>query len=88
MRSIMPFDPNVCIECGGRGEHTHHCIFGKNRRWSEAYGLKVRLCHECHQRLHDRDEAMARKYKKMAQEAFEAKYSHEEFMRIFGRNYL
>ena len=88
MKSIMPFDVNVCIECGGKGTQTHHCIFGKNRKNSEKYGLKVRLCYSCHHRLHDQDEAMAMKYRRMAQQCFEEQHSHEEFMKIFGRNYL
>lgn len=87
MKSIMPFDVDTCIECGGRGEHTHHCIFGHNRKNSEKYGLKVRLCTECHYRLHNRDEALAMKYRRLGQIYFEAKYSHEEFMKAFGKNY-
>lgn len=88
MKSIMPFDVNTCIECGGNGTQTHHCIFGKNRKNSEIYGLKVRMCSRCHRRLHDQDEALAMKYKKMAQMIFEAKYGHKKFMEVFGRNYL
>ena len=88
MKSIMPFDINTCIECGGVGTHTHHCIFGKNRKNSEKYGLKVRLCSECHYRLHNQDEGLAMKYRKMAQEWFEKTHTHEEFMEIFSRNYL
>lgn len=88
MKSIMPFDVNVCIECGQRGTQTHHCVFGKNRKNSEAFGLKIRLCNDCHYRLHNQDEQLAMKYRKMAQTCFEAKYGHEKFMEIFGRNYL
>ena len=81
-------DSDYCFECDRPAVHTHHLIFGKNRQNSEDYGLTVRLCAECHARLHDKDEAMAMRYRKMGQAAFEYKYSHEEFMRIFGRNYL
>ena len=88
MKSIMPFDVEKCIECGARGTQTHHCIFGRNRANSEKYGLKVRMCVKCHQRLHDRDEKLAMKYRKMAQECFEARWGHEKFMKVFGRNYL
>lgn len=88
MKSIMPFNVDVCIECGGRGTQTHHCIFGKNRKNSEKYGLKVRLCGKCHRRLHDTDEELAMKYRRLAQMCFEETHSHAEFMKIFGRNYL
>lgn len=89
MKSIMPFDVNTCIECGGPAHNTHHCLYGSsNRKNSERYGLKVRMCARCHYRLHNQDEQLAMKYRRMAQQCFEEKYSHEEFMRIFGKNFL
>lgn len=88
MKSVMPFDENVCIECQRRGTQTHHVIFGKNRKNSEKYGLKVRLCDECHYRLHNQDEALAMKYRKLGQIYFEARWGHEKYMQVFGRNYL
>lgn len=81
-------DGEYCIECGALATDTHHCIFGKNRQNSEDYGLTVRLCRGCHRRLHDSDEQLAIRYRKAAQMAFEYAYGHDEFMRIFGRNYL
>lgn len=88
MKSIMPFDREVCIECGARGTHTHHALYGRHRKNAEAYGLKVRLCWRCHQRLHDKDTALALKYQRMAQQCFEEKYGHDKFMEVFGKNYL
>lgn len=88
MQSIMPFDPDVCIECGGRGTQTHHVIFGKNRKWSEKYGLKIRLCYQCHEALHSHANGMDKRYKQMAQRCFEQRYGHEKFMEVFGKNYL
>lgn len=88
MKSIMPYHRNVCIECGGHGREDHHCIFGKNRANSDKYGLIVRLCHDCHYRLHNSDEALAMKYRQLGQMCFEETHSHEEYMRIFGKNYL
>ena len=88
MKSIMPFDTDKCIECGRHGEHTHHVLFGRNRKNSEKYGLKVRLCNACHYRLHNQDEALAMKYRRMGQRYFEQTHSREEFIKIFGRNYL
>jgi hypothetical protein len=38
--------------------------------------------------LHDRNKELDYQLKKDAQRAFEEKYSHEEFMRIFKKNYL
>ena len=89
MKSIMPFNVDVCIECGGKGSQTHHCIFGPNRKNSEKYGLKVRLCYMCHHRLHNEaGNGLALKYQQLAQMCFEETHSHEEYMKIFGKNYI
>ena len=59
MRSIVrPIHPGTdyttCYICGSRAEHTHHCWHGTaNRQLSDADGLTVRLCWECHRLLHD-----------------------------------
>lgn len=76
------------------GLEEHHVIFGTgNRRLSEKYGLKVYLCVPHHrgygaqyQSAHfsrESRELLCRE----AQRAFEEKYSHEEWMRVFGRCY-
>ena len=82
------YDGEYCIECGRPATDEHHCIFGKNRKNSDDYGLTVMLCRECHSRLHDRDEELAMKYRKLGQLAFEYRYSHEEYMAVFGRSYI
>lgn len=70
----------------------HHVIFGTaNRTLSEKYGLKVYLCKQHHtagpEAVHNKAEHRKLLQRK-AQEAFEAKYSHEKWMEVFGRNYL
>lgn len=77
-----------CLECGAIATDTHHCLFGSNREKAEYYGLTVRLCRRCHSKLHDEDERLALKYRRLGQLAFEYKFNHEDYMRIFGRNYL
>ena len=46
-KSIM-HDGMTCFLCGANGSmdhlHWHHIFGGPNRRWSEKFGLKVRLC--------------------------------------------
>lgn len=81
-------DGEYCIECGAPATDTHHCLFGRNRADADADGLTVRLCRQCHSRLHDKDEAMAMRYRKMAQVAYEYRYGHEMYMKRYGRNYL
>lgn len=70
----------------------HHVIFGiANRRLSERYGLKVYLCPDHHRTgtmaVH-RNAAVADILIKAAQIAFMKKYSFDQFISIFGRNYL
>lgn len=76
-----------CFLCGRSGPlHTHHMIHGSRRRLADRYGLTVRLCPDCHRRLHDLGEH-DRDLKELAQIWFEEKHGHEEFMRVFGKNY-
>lgn len=92
MKSIIQDCKEVCYICGGRATEEHHCIHGSaNRKLSEKYGLKVYLCPACHRTgklaVH-RNYFADKKIKQIAQKAFEKKYSHEEFMKIFKKNYL
>lgn len=82
------YDGDFCLECGALATDTHHVLFGRNRANSEIYGLTVRLCRSCHAQLHDRDETIAMKYRKLGQLVFEYEYGHEKYMEIFGRSYL
>ena len=92
MKSIM-HDGKRCYLCGSdRNLDWHHVFGGANRKWSEKYGLTVRLCHHsCHifgpYSAHKCKE-VSDSLKRKGQEAFEKTHSHEEFMRVFGRNYL
>jgi hypothetical protein len=68
----------------------HHVLGGTaNRKLSEKYGLTVYLCHEHHTGKdgvqYDRKKGDA--LKRLAQIAFEARYSHDEWMEIFKKNY-
>ncbi len=97
MKSIMQADYNECYLCGANGTmdylHWHHVFGGPNRKNSEKYGLKVRICgFKCHENgpkaVHKCKET-ADNLKAAAQRAFEEKHgTREDFMRIFGRNYL
>ena len=82
---------DACIICGRPKECIHHVFYGKNRRNSEKYGMKVPLCNFHHnfsaQSVHF-DHELDIAVKQMAQKVFEAKYSHEKFMEVFGKNYM
>ena len=76
-----------CALCGKPATQTHHIFNGANRKHSEHYGLTIRLCAECHERVH-RDQILDEKLKMSAQRRFEENHSREEFMKIFRKNYL
>lgn len=99
MKSIM-HNGNNCFICGDRPHPSslnrleeHHVFGGSNRKWSEKYGLKVHLCGDkCHRNgpraAHQSGETMQLLHE-AGQRAFEEHHgTREEFMRIFGRNYL
>ena len=71
--------------------HEHHIFGGPNRIHSEEEGLKVYLCPEHHQygetAVHNCRETMDLLHQ-IGQQEFEKEHTREEFMKIFGRNYL
>lgn len=73
------------------GLHKHHVFGGACRKWSELYGLYVWLRPEWHNMsdygVHF-NKSLDIELKQFAQREFEKVYSHDEFMRIFGRSYL
>ena len=91
-KSIMQEDYTTCYNCGTPYSlQEHHCIRGNNRQLAEKYGLKVKLCFGCHQGNRDsphQSEEVNQEYKRLAQEKFVEKYSFEEWLKIFGKNYL
>ena len=93
MESIIPNDrEECCYNCGSyRMIECHHIFAGPNRSNSEKYGLKVHLCKFCHNMppngVHFNEDENKR-LKRIAQKEFEKTHSHEEFMDVFGENYL
>lgn len=96
MRSIVQMDRRFCYICERegkltRGIHKHHIFGGANRNLSEQYGLTVHLCLEHHTAgktaVHN-NKNTAEWIHKVGQLAFEENHTHEEFMSIFGKNYL
>ncbi len=87
-RSIIPGDdPERCFICRRyRPEQVHHVLHGSYRALADRYGLTVHLCIRCHSDLHDKG-LYDKELEEIGQEAFEAEYGHDEFMRIFGKNF-
>ena len=98
--SIMQKDLTRCYLCGGsdqplnRHEIFHADMKGKEREKSKRLGLWVMLCHErCHQfgkysvhRNRDTDLLLKRSGQERAQDYYG--WTTEEFISVFGRNYL
>lgn len=80
-------DVTICEICRQqRAKEIHHMIGGKNRNNSTKYNLLIKVCTECHKRCHS---DLNLHYKQRGQELFEEKFgTREEFIIIFGRNYL
>lgn len=94
---------NECFFCGRNGAvdplDRHHIYGGANRSRSEKYGLVVYLCHrECHifgkDSIHGGTTAEAQRRRDYLHRWGEQKFIEEqgatvdEFIDIFGRNYL
>lgn len=81
-----------CYVCGTEEYlHRHHIFGGPNRRWSEKYGLTVWLCGRHHNLSNEGvhfNRELDLHIKQAGQKAFERGHTREEFMQIFGKNYL
>lgn len=92
MKSVMQAKKE-CYVSGATGYLEEHHIFGaSNRKLSEKYGLKVWLSHDYHRGkygVHSGNKDLADELHRAGQQAFEERFgSREDFVQIFGRNYL
>lgn len=89
--SIVIRNTEYCFVCGAPYPEEHHIYFGPYRKWAEKYHLTIPLCAEHHRGSsgphHNKEINTA--YKKMGQQAFEKTIgSREEFIAVFGQNWL
>lgn len=91
MKSIIQ-DEKRCFKCRTPFVEEHHIFYGTaNRKLSEKYGLKIWLCpkhHRTGEEAAHRNREIDLEYKRMAQTIFEETHTREEFLKIFGKNYL
>lgn len=77
-----------------KGLHRHHIMYGAGRRkLSDQYGLWIYLCYRHHNDPSSEEavhynQNLRRYTEKIAQKAFEQKGTREQWMSLFGRNYL
>lgn len=94
-QSILMTERGTCYACGNNhGYELHHIFggYGHDRDKSTKYGLVVWLCPTCHRDnvtgVHGQNIALKRALQRDGQMAFERAHSHEEFIKVFGKNYL
>lgn len=91
--SIITKDLDHCYLCTKNGiknipkDDLHELIEGKNRQVSMKYGLVIPICRKCHE-IVTNDKTLQDKLHKVAQKEFKKYYKTENFVQIFGRNYL
>lgn len=92
MRSIIQIEKECYITGAKVGLHEHHIFAGKNRANSEKYGLKIWLIPELHNMTQNGvhcNKDLRDLIHRAGQLAFERVHgSREEFVTIFGQNYL
>lgn len=94
-KSILQTDKERCFVCGSNQWLEEHHVFGGvgRRKVSERYGLKVYLCHYCHNEppkgVHHNKE-MREILQRYAQTKAMQHYGWtvDNFRNIFGKNYL
>ena len=98
-KSILRTQKGVCYLCARMNDdysekitEEHHILFGSGRReLAEAEGIKVDLCIPHHrtgqQAVHNCRETRELLCR-IAQEEYKQTHTHEEWMRLAGKNYL
>lgn len=92
--SILTDDLKHCIICGKAPVNKHEIFYGSNRHNSIKYGLVIPLCTSEHhvgnaKGIHA-DKKLDLEWKQKGQQVFMKHYNKnvDEFISIFGKNYL
>ena len=91
--SIITKDLEHCYLCAKQGiknipkNDLHEMCEGKNRQVSMKYGLVIPICRKCHE-IVTNNKSLQDKLHKVAQKEFKKHYKAENFVQIFGKNYL
>lgn len=84
-RSLFDTEDGKCYACGRITDTARHEIFdGADRQTSKAVGMWICVCPRCHREIHMDQEDMH----KAGQALFEYHHSYEDFIALFGKNYL
>lgn len=90
-KSIIQKNKECFVTKSTTNLHKHHIFGGANRKLSEKYGLWIYLRADWHDMsdygVHFNKELDTR-LKIIAQRRFIEEYPHQDFVRIFGKNYI
>jgi hypothetical protein len=91
IQKIKLQDTKACYVTGRLDVEQHHCLYGKNRKNADDYGLTVWLTQDYHtgkHGVHKGNLKLDKELKRLAQTEFEKVYTHEHWMNVFCWNYL
>ena len=90
--SIVQADTDYCWYCGRYGTEIHHIYYGVgNRSLSTRFGEVVGLCYNHHrgkQGVHNGNKELDTMLKQAGQRAFIEHYPQDDFLAVFGKNFL
>jgi hypothetical protein len=92
--SVFTDDMEHCIETGTPHCHRHHIFGASNRKKSEVYGFVIPIAWNLHEfgedSIHENpNTGLDLKWKRKAQEYYEEHCgTRDNFIKLFGRNYL
>ena len=86
--SIIYHDLTKCCNCGSKiGIEKNEDFEGSYRQTSIRYGMVCPFCKTCHNQFHN-DSTINLHYKVLFEKEFLKTHSKEEFIRIFGQDYI
>jgi 5-methylcytosine-specific restriction endonuclease McrA len=87
--SIFTDDLDTCMFCGRYASDLNEVFRGRNRQNSMRYGAVQPLCRVCHNKITN-NVPLENEWKKKGQKAVMKHYkmTKEEFIEIFGMNYI
>ncbi len=85
--SIITNDLDRCYICKGKKNDLHEIFGGSNRQASMKYGLVIPVCRKCHDMI-PKSETLTENLHEVGRKAFKKHYKEENFMKIFGKNYI
>lgn len=85
--SIITNELDRCYICKAKKCDLHEIFGGRNRQASMKYGLVIPVCRKCHEMI-PKSKTLTKNLHKVGRKAFEKEYKTENFVQIFGKNYI